>query len=217
MKKLCFLLLLLGCARIGSASHWDLEYWQFLRGQVYQLGPHGFYFSGELRLNDEISRVYYYRWSGNFSYAVLSYLTLESHYSFIYSRPLENGHFSITHRLEIEANPHKQFTNGLLLQWRNRVELNKRQGVGKINTVFRHRATASFPLHDRGSWQRIGASDEVFYSITQRRFTENRFVPFSTTFVIGRSSSIEPFLMIRTLFDIPRWHNSVVLGSNWAF
>lgn len=212
LLSLCFLPTLR-----GYSSPWDVEYWQFFRGQVYQRGPHGFYLSGEYRMNQDITRPYYYRFTGNFSYQIIQQMDLEAHYSFIYSKPLGNTHFSITHRLEIEANTNRTFSNGLSFRWRNRFEFDKAQGIGKIKSVMRNRATLTFPIKNRGSWIAAGFSDEFFYGITEERITENRFVPLLTTFQFTQNVFLEPFVMIRTLFKLTGWENSFVIGSNLNF
>lgn len=216
MKILCCLFLAVFVFPL-HASKWDVEYWQGLRWTQWKCDRAELYASASFRMNENITRPYYYRISQNIAYQAFQNLDLELHYSFIYHRHHSRGHFSTTNRLEIEVNPFVTLCHDIKLKSRNRIEFLKKQDVSYIEYVSRHRFMAVFPLKNCGKLKQISCSDEVFYHFKNNRFTQNRFIPLELLFELNSKSSFSLFLMIRNHLSSQRWHRSFVLGTEFDF
>jgi len=201
------------------ASSWDWEYWQYFNWTNLKCGPYKIYTIGELRLNKDISRFYYYRLTANSAYQALSWLDLEAHYSFIYNKSRGSQHFTYASRLEFEANPILRLDHGITLKWRNRFEFLRRQHNSKIQYILRHRMEATFPVKCFGRLTSIKCSDEFFYNVATNKFTQNRFIPIEMSFVLNSKISIDIFIMLRNFYSLSsdKWFRSMVFGSELKF
>ncbi len=219
LLRVCFFLLTLFYFNCAFGSKTDTEYWQYINWKNWEHGPYKLYTIGEIRLNKDISRVYYYRITENFSFQAFPGLDLEAHYSYITNKSKGATQFKHTSRLELEVNPTLNFDNGISATWRNRLELLKKQRVSHIQFVVRHRALLSFPIENWGCLTSIKTYDEVFYDFDTNKFTQNRFVPFQLSFVLHRDLTINMFLMLRNFFSFStsKWNRSIVLGTEVQF
>jgi hypothetical protein len=172
-----------------------------------------------MRLNRDISKVFYYKISENFACKTLPYLDLEAHYSFIEQKNRGAKSFKNTNRLEFELNPFFTFDNGITCKWRNRLELAKRQGVSRIQFVARHRCMISFPIENYGSLTSVNMYEEIFYDFDTNQFNQNRFTPIELSFIFNREMTLNLFLMLRDFYNSSseRWYRSIVLGTGAAF
>lgn len=200
-----------------DAAEWDAEYWQYVLLNQWEKGSCKLYALGDVRINKDISKFYYYRIAENFTYQVLPDLDLEAHYSFLYSKPRGAPRFHQSNRLEFEINPLFRFKNGITLRWRNRIQLIKGQGIPHIQFVFRHRFMTVFPIRDWGQLTSINVYDELHYHFDTNKITQNRFVPIELSFALNQHASMNIFLMIRNFINSNQWHRSIVVGSELKF
>ncbi len=210
-------LLILSCEISLHASDWELEYWQYWNWKNWERGPFKVYTVAEGRLTRDLSRFTYFRFTENIAYSPFPFLDLEAHYSYLYSKPRGGKNFSVKSRFEIEVNPSYKFDNGIQLKWRNRYELIKKQGVNKLNSVFRHRLMTIFPVENWGSLKSIYMFDEVIFDLVTNRFTQNRFAPLVGKFDLGKGTSVDLFFQIRSYYSRGLWYRSFVLGSQFFF
>ena len=214
---LTFFLIAFTCLSSGYASKWDLEYWQYFNCKNMECCSFKLYTTGLIRLNKDISRFYYYRITENFAYQALSWLDLEAHYSFLYSKPRGALRFTTKNRLEFEVNPTFCFGNCATLQWRNRLEIIKRQHISQLTYRLRDRLMVKVPVQYCGKLCSLNFYDEIFYNFNLKKFTENRFVPIEMSFILCEQINIDVFFMIRNFFRTDRWYNSFVLGTQLEF
>lgn len=212
-------LLLLSFSSSSYAGKWDLEFWQTFNWTNWEKGPYKLYSVCEVRLDKDISTFYYTKLGENFAYQALPCLNLEAHYSFIRHKAIDATLFKNTNRLEFEINPSMQFENSVALVWRNRLELIKKQDDRQVRSVFRHRITAVYPLNDWGRLTAYQCSDEIFYDLNTKKFTQNRFMPLGLTFTFTPKVSLDTYVLIRNFYtqSINKWHKSIVLGSALNF
>lgn len=201
----------------ACASKWDVEYWQYLNWENWQCCPFTLYTTGVIRINKDISKFYYYRISENFVYRALSWLDLEVHYSYIYSKPIGAPRFDYTNRLELEANPTVCFDSGAILKWRNRLEIAKKQHISQIAYIYRGRIMAVFPYRNCSRFLSHRVFDEVFYDFNIKKIVENRFAPIDLSFSLSQQVTLNIAFMIRNLRRVDRWHNSFVIASELEF
>ncbi len=220
-RKLLFLLFLLPLLAThclyGSIN--DTEYWQYFNYDNWKCGKCRLFSVGEMRFNHHLSTLYYGRLTEGTAYQALSWLDLEAHYSFIYYKDPGATHFINVSRLELEANPSLQFSNGVKLIWRNRLELLKKQAIPGIQSLFRQRLKAVFPISNHGSLVSFSCYDEVYYDLDTHQFTQNRLVPLALTFALSSRATLELFFMIRHFYSSSsdRWYRNVVFGSEVKF
>lgn len=222
MNPKCSLLFLIFFPLFFSAAYgvkWDLEYWQFVNVKNWKKGDYELFTSGVVRFDQNISDFYYARLTENFVYQPLSYLNLEIHYSYIYNKPQAGGKFTHDQRLELEVNPLVRLNHKMTFQWRNRMEFTKKQSTLPLQSIFRHRVMAIFPIKNGGRLINILCSDEIFYDFNRNTFTQNRFIPAELRFIFPKDITIDLFVMVRNIFNttsgIP--YRSIVLGSQLAF
>jgi len=212
MKKLLLAFLLFSTAH---ASNWDVEYWQYFRKKHFGGDCLNVYLSGEIRLDKDISRFYYYRLTENLALHPFCWLDLEAHYSFIYSKPRGASSFTTRSRIELEANPIVHFSNGVVAILRNRLQIVKRQHLTEPRYVLRERLTIAVPFCIY-PFNSIIFYDEVFYNFNLKKFTENRLVPFEIALTFC-GIDINGFFMIRNFYRNGDWYNSFVLGTEVGF
>lgn len=224
-EQIKWYLLLLICIANSAvrAADWDVEYWQYLTVDNWKQGKCRLYTLGEIRFNNDISRVSYYRIAENFAYSANRYVDFEAHYSFLYHVPAGDGNFKSTHRIEFEVNPSIPLGNGYKLLGRNRAELIRSQGNSHWQTVLRHRSRLIIPICGwEWCWGKVvsyNISDEIFYDANRQKFTQNRFIPLEFSFEFPSSISMNAFFMVRNnySFSMQKWYRSFVLGSYLSF
>lgn len=214
-----FFIVLIFCLNSAYGKGWDVEIWQYLNWTNFEKGPYLLYTQGETRLDRDFKSLYYYRLSECFAYQALSYLTLETHYSYVSVKPRGATQFVSRHRLEFEINPALTLENHLKISWRNRFEVIKKQAISKLQYVFRHRVKLSYPIENCGKLVGIGCSDEVIYDLQTHYITQNRFIPFFLDFALSKRTALEVFMMVRNLYSLSDdiWYRSIVLGSTVSF
>lgn len=204
-------MLLIACN--AYASDWDVEYWQYFRKTHFQCGSLKVYTSGVVRLDKDITRFYYYRITENVAYRLFCWLDLEAHYSFIYSKPRGAPSFHTVSRLELEVIP--LFDLGRVnIQWRNRLQIIKRQHITELQYVLRERLMIRVPVA-LCPLVSINFYDEVFYSYELKKVFENRFIPLEFSFSFCRVD-LDLFFMVRNLYRL-KWYNSFVFGTEISF
>lgn len=201
-----------------QANEFDAEYWQYFTLKNFEKGPYRLYSSGEFRMDRDASTLYHYRITENFAYKATSWLDLEAHYSFIRTKPIETRMFHHTHRLELEINPSLQLNDRVVIKWRNRLQIQKRQNNPRIEYIFRHRIMLVFPLENWGKLTEIKCYDELFYHCHSHHFTQNRFFPIEMTFKF-KKTYLNIFIMLRRFAtQATRTRlSSVCLGSEVGF
>lgn len=222
MKKLVYVFLVcFALFRIGEiyGNGWDVEYWQYLNLKNWECGPYKLYTIGETRLNHNISTFYYFKIAENFAYQALPFLDLEAHYCFIYNKSRGSSQFKHANRLEFEINPFVTFEDWVTLKWRNRIELQKKQGVSHIQFIARHRTLASFAIKKSCYLTSIQIYDEIFYDFDTNRISQNRFVPCELSFKADCDITVDLFVMIRNFysFSSKKWYKSFAIGSEIGF
>lgn len=210
-----FFLIALSCFSSIYGSNWDVEYWQYFNKTNIKCNLFKLYTTGVIRLDKDITRFYYYRISENFSFPATCSLDLEAHYSFIYSKPRGQDSFTTKNRLELEINPHFCFGNGVKWQWRNRLEIVKRQHISELQYLLRERLLATIPFCG-GKVFALSFYDEVFYDFDLKKITENRFVPLQMSFGLC-VVNIDVFIMVRNFFSSDQWYKSIVIGTDLGF
>lgn len=196
---------------------WDLEYWQYFNFKVWKNEKWLFYGSGELRLNQDISRLYFYRGTLNLAYQTGKNINLEAHYSHIYAKPPFIPHYQKIHRIDLEINPFTTFENEVSLKSRNRLEIIKNESIKNIIFILRQRTMLIFPLKNCGSWTHFRIHNELFYSFPLKRFEQNRFIPCEWVFRIDENTNLNIFIMLRNWIQAGRWLRSINLGTNLEF
>ncbi|MBS0629277.1 MAG: DUF2490 domain-containing protein [Verrucomicrobia bacterium] len=195
------------------ASDWDVEYWQYFQNTQFKCGAFRAYLSGLVRLDKDITRFYYYRITQNVSFRPLCWLDLEAHYSFIYSKPRGASSFNTTSRLELEVIPIFEFAR-VTVEWRNRLEIIKRQHISDLRYTLRERLMFKIPVC-LCPLVSINFYDELFYNFEQKQVTENRFTPIEFSLSFCRIN-LDLFFMLRN-FKQDKWYNSFVFGTQLAF
>ncbi len=201
----------------GYSGGWDVEYWQYINWTQWVQGPHSLFFKGEVRFHRDCSQFYAYKLSEGYAYQALKNLDLEVHYAFIHEKSVGAISFVNTHRFEFEANPSLDLDCGVRLNWRNRLEVIKRENVGHWQFTLRHRAMAEFPIHGCGCLFAYRIYDEIFYHFETNLFSQNRFYPIELAFQLTPKLELNGFLMVRNFFTSAKWHRSIVLGSTLSF
>lgn len=196
---------------------WDMEYWQSVNWTNWEWDKWALYTSGAVRLNHGVSRPYYYRLSGNVAYQWLSWLDLEAHYSYISSKDRGESRFMHKNRLEIEINPSMKFCENVSVDWRNRIEFIKKQDDSKWQYDFRHRTLVTWELARGWKLVSVQFGDEIFYDLSSKEFSENRFYPLIANFNLSKRTTLDVYVMIRNFLSSNRWYKSVVVGSEFAF
>lgn len=217
MKQMRYLFPLLLATSALQAADWDVEYWQYFNWKNWEKDRCMLYTTGEVRLRDEMTAFYFYRITENFRYRALSNLDLEIHYSAIEDKPKNAKYFRLVQRLELEANPFYRFDNDVRFKWRNRFEFIKTEYFWKITTVFRHQFMITFPMHNCGPLKSISCFDEIFYNMTNKQLTQNRFTPIELTYQLTRKLTIAPFLTFRCYRAGLHWYRSAVIGTKLGF
>lgn len=201
------------------ASKWDVEYWQYLNWKNWECSPYKLYTIGEMRLNHDVSKFYYFKISENFAYQVHPRLDLEAHYCYLYSKGRGATNFTNTNRIELELNPSLPLNDGITLNWRNRMTFIKKQSIEHIQYVFRHRFKVVFPITNCSHLVAFSCSDEIYYDMGISKLTQNRFIPAELTFQLLPKLEVDVFLMVRNFFSTSsdKWYRSIVLGSEFHF
>lgn len=194
------------------ATKWDVEYWQSLKWKNYENCQFKLYTDGQIRINKDLSRVYYYRISECVAYSVFPDLDVEAHYSFLYLKNRGATRFNNVQRMELEVNPSLPLNDCVSLRWRNRYELIKKQDSAFYRSVFRHRVLVQYKMED----YTMSASDEVFYDFKTHKFTQNRWMPLQINFDV-KKMNLGFFFMLRNFYTSNKWYRSVVLGSEVNF
>lgn len=210
-----FFLITFSCFSSIYGSNWDVEYWQYFQKSHIECRLFKLYTSGVIRLDKDITRFYYYRISENFAYHATCSLDLEAHYSFIYSKPMGQTSFANKSRLELEINPKFCFGNSVEWQWRNRLEIVKRQHISHPQYVLRERLLGTIPICGTKILA-FSFYDELFYDFNLKKITENRFVPLQMSFSLCLVN-IDVFFMVRNYFSSDQWYKSFVIGADVAF
>ena len=193
------------------------RYWQYLVWKNWEGCNFNFYTLGELRLNKYAAHLYYGKISECLSYHPHPNLQLEAHYSYIQHKNRGSSQFMNTNRLEFEINPSLTTDCGIQVKWRNRLDLIKNQHVSKIRSVFRHRWLLQYDLNSCSPLISFHCSDEVFYDLNTRKFTQNRFIPIAMQLELNSKLSLDLFLMIRNFYTSNHWYRSFILGTELAF
>lgn len=212
-----FLIAILLVSGVCLSAKWDVEYWQQLNLKNWECGPWKVYTTAEFRFNHDCSYRYYNRGTQCVAFRLFPFLELEAHYSYIYDKPFGALSFLHRQRLELEINPFTKLENGITVRWRNRLELVKRQHDPKIRYEFRHRVMASIPIDNGTTLQAIRIYNELFYNFERQKFAQNRFVPIELSFKLGKSLTVDTFVMIRNFLNSDRWFRSIVFGGNLLF
>lgn len=214
MRVFC---LILCCVVSALSAHTDdREYWQRLQWVHFDGGNWQSYFSSEARFNRSWSRFYYIRLTENLAYQPCKYLDLEVHGTWIHRKPETERYFTDAYRLELEVNP--QFSwRGADFMLRNRLEFIKDERNPVIQKTYRARASVSYAIEGCGPLIAIGASEEVFYHLVQKRFSQSRFIPIALTFAECEDHSISAFFMVRNFLSGAEWYTSWVFGTELDF
>lgn len=212
-----FIIIFLGFTSLVFSTFWDQEYWLFMRCEQWNKSPYKFYYSGEVRSNHAMKKVYHYRMSENFLYEARPHLDLEAHYSYIFSKPKDSCHFRNTSRYELEINPYFSIKNSHF-RFRNRIEFIKRNRETDWQYVFRQRTSLRFLVKNMVYITSIGMNNEFFFDFKRDQITQNRFVPLEVSFKFS-SINLNAFIMIRDLhsFNFNRWLKSFVVGTEISF
>lgn len=216
MKEITICLIVLLFVRKLEGTHWDIESWQYLYWTNWKNDQFTLYTIGETRFNRDISKFYYVKISECLAYHYLPFLDLEAHYSYINHKSRGASQFTYSHRLELEATPSFSIKKGLVVVWRNRLDLIKSVEMAQIKSVFRDRLQLKFDLQ-YGPLIAMICSDEVFYDLNRSKFTQNRFIPLELQFEMTKKTFLEVFLMIRNFFTQDKWYRSIVLGAELDF
>lgn len=211
MKKIVLSLLI---ASSVHASNWDVEYWQYFRKKHVKGEILSVYTSGEVRLDKDITRFYYYRLTENVAVRPFCWLDLEAHYSFIYSKPRGASSFNTRSRIELEINPLIHFSNGVTAQWRNRLELIRKQHITEFKYILRERLLVKVPFCFCPIVS-FHCFDEVFYDFDLKKVTENRLAPLACSLSFC-GINLDLFFMIRNFYN-GQWYKSFVFGSEIFF
>jgi hypothetical protein len=196
---------------------WDVEYWQYFKGENGQSGPYNLSTTAEIRFNRDISRIYYYRIAENFTFRASPCVDLGAHYSYIYSQSKGAAQFTHTSRFEFELNPFFTLRSGISLKWRNRLELLKKQQVSSMQWIARHRPLISIPIENGTALSAVHVYDEIFYDFDISKFIENRFIPIELAFILHQKFTLNVFVMFRHFYASEKWYRSIVLGTEAGF
>lgn len=198
---------------------WEGEYWTQMNATLFESDPYRIYTVVEVRIDDNFTDLYFFRFTQNFAYQLRPFLGVEAHYSFIYDRPPGAFSFIETHRIEFEVNPSWDLSEKAKLLCRNRFELIKSNGNPSFRQTFRHRSMIVFPVENQGSLTAISVSEEVFYHFNQREFTQSRFIPLQLSFKVNPKVVLDLYVMVRNFFATRenRWLNHYVLASQLTF
>ncbi len=218
MNKILYIILWIVCLNSRlCAAQWDVEYWQYLHWNMYEGCRVHLYTLGEFRLNKYAAHLYYGKISECLSYQPHSNLQLEAHYSYIQSKNRGSAHFTNKNRLEFEINPSLTTDCGLTIAWRNRLDLIKKQGISKVQSVFRHRLLLQYEPNLDWPSLSLHSSDEVYYDLNTHKFTQNRFIPIAVQMELNTKLTLDIFLMVRNFYTSNHWYRSFLLGTELSF
>ncbi|MCE5318627.1 MAG: DUF2490 domain-containing protein [Parachlamydia sp.] len=214
MLRIAFILL----PFLAEGAKYDVQYWQGFEWTNWESGRFRLYTNGLTRITHDVRHFTYYRLTEAFAYRALDDLTLEIHYSYLREKTVSATHFGTRSRIELEANPHHKFKNGIKVQWRNRLELIKEQDRLHIQYVSRQRLTVVFPIKDCSPLKEVRIANEVFYNFGEKYFNQYRFYPIILNFEITHLVSLDTFVMIRTNRSSNKiWHRDLIFGCNLIF
>lgn len=211
------LLLLLTLAPIPLFASWDSEYWSSVTSTTFNNQKFRLYTRAQLRFNKDVSELSRMELTEGISYQATSKLNLEAHYTYIYSKSWSAKHFKSTHRLELEANPSLSVKDKLIVAFRNRIEFLKEQKISPIRYIFRQLTKVTFPLKNFGRMTSFNITNEVFYNLSTRYFSQNRFSPLGITLNLDKGLDIDISLMVRNYFSSDKWRRSIVFATELKF
>ncbi len=213
--KIIFIILFCLCSTVQAAK-WDVQYWQLLEWNQWKQSRCRLFGVGETRLQHDLRHFNYYRLTQGFAFRALEDLDLEIHYSYVNVKTSGATAFSNRSRLEIEVNPFWTLAHGIQIHWRNRMDFIKQQNRLHIQYVLRERLKVTFSTE--GEWiKTVSIANELFYDLSTKRFTQNRFYPLMLNFALGKEVSLDLFIMLRTHFSSNKWYREGVMGSQISF
>lgn len=203
---------------MAEGAKYDVQYWQGLEWSNWEKGRFKLYTSGQTRITHDVRHFTYYRLTENFAYRALDDLTLEIHYTYLRVKTVSATQFNTRSRIELEANPQHKFQNGIMVQWRNRMEFIKEQNRLHIQYISRQRLTVIFPIKDKLPLKQVKVANEVFYNFGEKYFNQNRFYPIMLNFEMSKAVSLDIYVLIRTHRSSSKiWHRELVFGSTLIF
>ena len=144
-------------------------------------------------------------------------LAFEFHYSCIHERAVvSNSVWRWQHRLEMEFNKTFIFLCKNQILTRNRLEIRRIEKNPKTLYRLRQRTAFIVPISDKGSLRAYSLHNEIFYDLSSRRLTQNRFSPCTLTFNLDLIE-LDLFLMLRYFLHENGWYQSFVVGTQIKF
>ncbi|CDR33093.1 DUF2490 domain-containing protein [Criblamydia sequanensis] len=214
LKFLVYSLIILSLFKLkGEAA----EYWQRVTAPFLKKGNWTFDIQGEIRFRDLIDKGYHYQVRERNQYKFSKWLTAGVNGVFITSRGIGEPNYHDEYRLDLDVIPFIEINKNVSLQLRNRLEIRKKEHVSYIEERFRARQTFIFPISEKGILQDYRPSNEVFYDFSEKRFSENRFIPLEVTLKFSKTFLVRPFVMVKTNYRNLHYKSILVLGGDIVF
>lgn len=143
---------------------------------------------------------------------------LEIHYAYIHGRSIvPDSPWRWQHRLELEANPQFHLPCNSLIKTRNRLEIRRVQTEPKILYRLRQRTMLFVPIENRRSLKAFSVYNELFYSLSTYRITQDRICFCQFAFSLNKKVNLDVFFIMRFLRSDNIWRRSAVVGTQVVF
>ena len=220
IRKVIIKLALLFSCCIGplQGNHFYSEYWQKFFWKMWENDTFALGTYIKIDTGNQFKSVRSFQFNEELLWKVSENFSLELHYAYIHGRTIEpKSPWLWQYRFELEANRTFRLPHDCLIVTRNRLEIRWVKTEHKTLYRLRQRTTLVIPLEDMGRLKSYSLHNEIFYNVSIRYFTQNRFCPFQLTFALSDTLEMDLFFLLRICHTNNLWLKSAVLGTQFSF